>query len=141
MLEKKRARRENDRAFRTMGIKWISRHYTGDSFRDQLSVRFLTKHIADIYNTIARQDTTRKRFEEKRAAVREETVATARSRAERQGGPWHVPTIDLPNRGLDSLTPYSVHIIVGTRLCYRLIAHVVFCLYASCGVGTTHPLS
>ncbi|KAG6380645.1 hypothetical protein JVT61DRAFT_5011 [Boletus reticuloceps] len=70
MLEKKRARRENDRAFREKGDDGYEADEStllggGDSFRDQ----------------IARRDASRKRFEEKRGATREDKVAVARERA------------------------------------------------------------
>jgi len=70
MLEKKRARRENDRAFREKGDDggFEADESTllggGDSFRDH----------------IARRDAARKRFEEKRAAAREDKTATTRER-------------------------------------------------------------
>ncbi|KAF9236831.1 hypothetical protein BU15DRAFT_76557 [Melanogaster broomeanus] len=69
MLEKKRARRENDRAFREKGDDGFEADEStllggGDSFRDH----------------IARRDAARKRFEEKRGATREDRVATARER-------------------------------------------------------------
>ncbi|KIJ66561.1 hypothetical protein HYDPIDRAFT_86702 [Hydnomerulius pinastri MD-312] len=70
MLEKKRARRDNDRAFREKGEDGFEADEStllggGDSFRDH----------------IARRDAARKRFEEKRGAGREDKTATARERA------------------------------------------------------------
>ncbi|KAG2116235.1 hypothetical protein BD769DRAFT_1486784 [Suillus cothurnatus] len=70
MLEKKRVRRETDRAFREKGDDGFEADEStllggGDSFRDH----------------IARRDAARKRFEEKRAAGREDKTAGARERA------------------------------------------------------------
>ncbi|KAG1783341.1 hypothetical protein EV702DRAFT_1061391 [Suillus placidus] len=70
MLEKKRARRENDRAFREKGDDGFEADEStllggGDSFRDH----------------IARRDAARKRFEEKRTAGREDKTAGVRERA------------------------------------------------------------
>ncbi|KAG9308969.1 hypothetical protein JVU11DRAFT_11271 [Chiua virens] len=71
MLEKKRARRENDRAFREKGDDGYEADEStllggGDTFKDQ----------------IARRDAARKRFEEKRFAAREDKGATVRERAD-----------------------------------------------------------
>ncbi|KAH7886349.1 hypothetical protein F5I97DRAFT_1937211 [Phlebopus sp. FC_14] len=70
MLEKKRARRENDRAFREKGDDGFEADEStllggGDSFRDH----------------IARRDAARRRFEEKRTAGREDKIAASRERA------------------------------------------------------------
>lgn len=70
MLEKKRARREADSAFREKGDDGFEADEStllggGDSFRDH----------------IARRDAARKRFEEKRAAGREDKTAGVRERA------------------------------------------------------------
>ncbi|KAF8547558.1 hypothetical protein OG21DRAFT_1424618 [Imleria badia] len=70
MLEKKRARRENDRTFREKGEDGYEADEStllggGDTFRDH----------------IARRDAARKRFEEKRGASRDDKVATVRERA------------------------------------------------------------
>ncbi|OJA09388.1 hypothetical protein AZE42_06821 [Rhizopogon vesiculosus] len=70
MLEKKRARREDDRAFREKGDDGFEADEStllggGDSFRDH----------------IARRDAARKRFEEKRSAGREDKTASVRDRA------------------------------------------------------------
>ncbi|KAF9225205.1 hypothetical protein BS17DRAFT_778294 [Gyrodon lividus] len=70
MLEKKRARRENDRAFREKGDDGFEADEStllggGDSFRDH----------------IARRDAARKRFEEKRGIAREDKTAMAHERA------------------------------------------------------------
>ncbi|KAH0837804.1 hypothetical protein J3R83DRAFT_6001 [Lanmaoa asiatica] len=79
MLEKKRAWRENDHTFREKGDD----EYEGDesmllggkdSFRDQCVVLFLTHlmFISEVYYSIARRDASRRRFEEKWAASRED---------------------------------------------------------------------
>ncbi|KAH0837802.1 hypothetical protein J3R83DRAFT_5998 [Lanmaoa asiatica] len=88
MLEKKRARRETDRAFREKGDDGCEADDStllggGDSFRDQYVAVFLTswKLVPDIYGSIARRDAARKRFEEKRGASREDKVASTRERA------------------------------------------------------------
>ncbi|KAL4068903.1 hypothetical protein V8B97DRAFT_768625 [Scleroderma yunnanense] len=70
MLEKKRARRENDRAFREKGDDGFEADEStllggGDSFRDH----------------IARRDAARRRYEEKRGLVREDKEAAVRERA------------------------------------------------------------
>ncbi|KAI6030982.1 hypothetical protein EDC04DRAFT_3142445 [Pisolithus marmoratus] len=70
MLEKKRARRENDRAFREKGDEGFEADEStllggGDSFRDHLS----------------RREAARRRWEEKRASAREDKEAAGRERA------------------------------------------------------------
>ncbi|KAI6015603.1 hypothetical protein EDC04DRAFT_572167 [Pisolithus marmoratus] len=70
MLEKKRARRENDRAFREKGDEGFEADEStllggGDSFRDHL----------------ARREAARRRWEEKRAGTREDKEAAGRERA------------------------------------------------------------
>ena len=86
MLEKKRARRENDRAFREKGDDGFEADESvllggGDSFKDRHVLCFLTRLVTDVCNSIARRDAARKRFEEKRAAAREDKGATVRERA------------------------------------------------------------
>ncbi|KAI6154176.1 hypothetical protein BKA82DRAFT_4098434 [Pisolithus tinctorius] len=70
MLEKKRARRENDKAFREKGDEGLEADEStllggGDSFKDH----------------IARREAARRRWEEKRAAGREDKEAATRERA------------------------------------------------------------
>ncbi|KAI6120962.1 hypothetical protein EDD16DRAFT_1573863 [Pisolithus croceorrhizus] len=70
MLEKKRARRENDKAFREKGDEGLEADEStllggGDSFKDH----------------IARREAARRRWEEKRAAGREDKEAAGRERA------------------------------------------------------------
>lgn len=86
MLEKKRARRENDRAFREKGDDGYEADESvllggGDSFRDRYVLCFLDRLVTDVCHSIARRDAARKRFEEKRGAAREDKVATTRDRA------------------------------------------------------------
>ncbi|KAG6330545.1 hypothetical protein ID866_8542 [Astraeus odoratus] len=69
MLEKKRARRENDKAFREKGDDGFEADEStllggGDSFRDH----------------IARRDAARRRYEEKRASTRDDKEAMTRER-------------------------------------------------------------
>ncbi|KAH9830483.1 uncharacterized protein C8Q71DRAFT_786031 [Rhodofomes roseus] len=71
MLEKKRAQRENDRAFREGGDEGLEVDEStimggGSSFKDEL----------------ARRDAARRRFEEKRHGGKEERVSAARERAD-----------------------------------------------------------
>ncbi|CCM02258.1 uncharacterized protein FIBRA_04341 [Fibroporia radiculosa] len=71
MLEKKRAQREGDRAFREKGDEGLEVDDStlmggGDSFKDR----------------IARRDAARKRFEEKRMGGKDERIVAARERAD-----------------------------------------------------------
>jgi len=88
MLEKKRARREGDRAFREKGDDGFEADDAtllggGDSFRDRY-VGFFLRLLSSLphlfFQRIARRDAARKRFEEKREAAREEKGIAARER-------------------------------------------------------------
>ena len=89
MLEKKRARREADRAFREKGDDGFDADEStlmggGDSFKERYVIVVCIYHpCADCSKcSIARRDAARKRMEEKRFGAREERDAAARERVE-----------------------------------------------------------
>lgn len=88
MLEKKRARREGDRAFREKGDDGFEADEAtllggGDSFKERwvflLKVQWSALN-SSLHCRIARRDAARKRFEEKRNPAREEKAAAVRER-------------------------------------------------------------
>lgn len=81
-----------------MGMKWTSRRCLAVGIVSEISYVFGFSSSMLLTST-ARQNVIRKRFEEKRTAVWEDT---ARGRAERRGGPWTRSNNLRINKGSDS---------------------------------------
>lgn len=87
MLEKKRAKRDDDRAFRDKGEDGLEADEKtllggGDSFRERYTSSLTTRSFcANLFSSsIAQRDAARKRFDEKRNAGKEDKTVAIRER-------------------------------------------------------------